>query len=190
MTIPASAAIDAPKMQRHDPVEEADVGGLDVARLTHHRLLELDGHVRREQEQRAVNHADGSHQAEDEREPGSDDEEQARERETVEQGHDELTRFVDRRSGRRAPREHEHPEQHERADDDGRPGGRCQRTPPSACVALGRGGTRLDQRFSHSPQSPRRHDEVPPRSEYGYPAQVGRCRGAISNDAWEGARTD
>ena len=51
-------------------------------------------------------------------------------------------------------------------------------------------GTRLDQRFSHSPQSPRRHGEVPPRPGYGRPARVGRRRGAIGTDASEGARTD
>ena len=95
--------------QRDDPRQHVDVLGRDVALLADHPLLHLDGDVGGEQEEGAVGHVDGAHQPEDQREPGGDDEVQPGRREPVEQGDDELAGLVDRRSGRRAAGEEQHP---------------------------------------------------------------------------------
>ena len=67
-----------------------------------------------------------------EREPGRDHEQQAGEGESVEQRDDELARLVDRRAGRRATGEHEHPEE--------------RRTPPTTTAAQAAGGNARHQR--------------------------------------------
>ena len=104
--------------QRDDPRQHVDVLGGDVALLADHPLLDLDGDVGGEQEQRAVGHVDRAHQAEDQREPGGDDEVQPGRGQPVEEGDDELAGFADGRAGRRATGEEQHPGEHQ-GDRDG-----------------------------------------------------------------------
>ena len=98
---------------RHDPRGNADVGRLDVARLADHPFLQLDGDVRSEKEQCTVGHVDRAHQAEDQREPGSDHEHQAGKGDPVEEGDDELTGFIDCSTSGRSGGEEQHPADHE-----------------------------------------------------------------------------
>ncbi len=83
------------------PLEHRDIARFDVPGLADHLLLQVDGDVGGEQEECAVRHVDRAHQSEDEGEAGGDDEQQAGEREPVEQRDGELTRLVDRCSRRR-----------------------------------------------------------------------------------------
>ncbi len=83
------------------------------------RLLDVDGEVGGEQEERTVRHVDGAHEPEDQGEARRNDEQQAGEGEAVEHRDDELARFADGRTGRRVcgPRpvgDEQHPEQGER----------------------------------------------------------------------------
>ena len=98
MTTPSRPTTSGSDEQRDDPLRHRDLVGFDVAGLADHPLLHVDRDVGGEQEERAVGHVDGAHQPEDEGEAGRDDEQQAGERQSVEQGDDELSRLVDRSS--------------------------------------------------------------------------------------------
>ena len=60
-----------------------------------------------------MGHVDGAHQAEDQREPGSDHEHQTGKGDPVEERDEELTRFIDRSTGGRSGGEEQHPADHE-----------------------------------------------------------------------------
>ncbi len=74
-----------------------------------------------EQEQRTVHHAHRAHQSEHQGEPRGDDEQQASERQPVEQRDEELARLIDRCASRSSLREDQDPQGDEDTDGDADP---------------------------------------------------------------------
>ena len=70
---------------RHDPLERVHLARLEREPGSRHPLLNLVGDVATEEVERAMRHVDDAHEPEDQREAARDDEEQARERQPVEQ---------------------------------------------------------------------------------------------------------
>ncbi len=89
---------------RDDPLERAHLGATAARTRTRHLLLHLVGDVAAEEVEGAVGHVHDAHEPEDEREPARDDEEQARERQPVEDRVRNAAEVVERRAEvRRAP---------------------------------------------------------------------------------------
>ena len=78
-----------------------------------HCLLRVVRDVTAQEKERSLGHVDHAHQSENECETARDDEEQAGEREAVQQRDEEVRRIVDRRPEVRARRGEEHPDQRE-----------------------------------------------------------------------------
>ena len=98
-----------------------------------------------------MRHVDGAHQPEDQREPRGDDEQQAGEREAVEQRDRKLRGVLDRRFGRRVVGQHEHPE---RGQPDHDPH-RHDRQPGQQRAQGERAADRCGRRICHRQRPPR-----------------------------------
>ncbi len=90
--------------RREDPLPGVDLGARDGEPGTGHLLLHLVRDVPAEEVERPVRHVDDAHEAEDQREPARDDEQQTGEGEPVQERPREALPVVDRRAeGRRPP---------------------------------------------------------------------------------------
>jgi hypothetical protein len=90
--------------QRRDPFPAVHVGARDGESLAGHRLLDLVCDVAAEQVKGAVGHVHHAHEPEDQREAAGDDEQQAGERDRVEEDPQEGPGILDRRAeGGRSP---------------------------------------------------------------------------------------